>query len=340
MNLATGLKEARLNVPEQPGTPHADLVIIDEPPPRPSIKEDEPVAEVSELQDQSDPDTRYERGPYHPVAFDAEESSLFSSLIATLHSTTALSTTDLPTLSALQDLAHSVHWGVALARDTTVNQRLVSAIDPGSAASAEVRSAAILLLGTAIHNNPDALDALLSHSYSSEASMTPMNNVLAALRDPEQDNIMLKTRTVFLLSQLCQNTEQLQIFVHSGGLVRLFDLFEPEKMTFDDGNYKFRAKAANFLHDRILSSLGSANGQVSQSGSEFSRLKDDQALLNGLELWCNAFTIALRNHISVGMRGETLSPAADAAYEGIKEANQKLKEAKVQLRVCESESEL
>lgn len=339
MNLATGLKEARLNVPEPPGTPHADLVIIDDLSPRPRIEEDEPVAEVPELQDQSNPDTGYERGPYLPAAFDAEDSFIYSSSIATLHTTTELSTTDLPALSDLQDLAHSIHWGAALARDTAVSQRLVSAIDPGSAASAEVRSAATLLLGTAIHSNPDALDALLSHSYSSEARMDPLTNVLAALRDPEQDDLMLKTRTVFLLSQLCQNTEQLRIFVNSEGLVMLFDLFQPESMTLDDGKDKFRAKTANFIYDRVLSSLDSANGLVSQSGAELSGLGDDQTLVKGLEPWCNAFTKALKKYRYVGMSAEKLSPAADAAYESVKQSNEALREKSLQLGICGNASE-
>lgn len=340
MNLATGLKEARLNVPEPPGTPHADLVIIDDLPPLPSTEENEPLTEVSELQDQSDPDTGHERGPYYPAAFDVEESSIFHSSVATLHSATTLSTTDLPALAALQDLAHSIHWGLALARDKAVCQILVSAIDPGSAASAEVRSAATLLLGTAVHSNPDALNALLSHSYSSEAGMAPVSSALAALRDPKQEDISFKTRTVFLLSQLCQDTEQLRIFIHSEGLNTLFDLFEPEKLTLDDGKDKFRAKAANFIYDRILSNLGVANGLVSQSGSEISGLGSDQALIKGLEPWCYGFTKALRAYETVGIYTEHSSPAADAAYESIKETSQSLREKRERLRICGNESEL
>ena len=329
MNLATGLKEARLNVPEPPETPHADLVIIDDPPPRPNIQKDPSVAELLELQDKSHSDTRYERGPYHPAAFDVEESSLFSISIAALNSATTLSAADLPALSVLQDLAHSIHWGVALTRDAAVSQQLVSAVLPAYPASNEVRSAAILLLGTAIHSNPDALSALLSHSYLSEADMSPVLNVLAVLRQPEQDDMTLKTRTVFLLSQLCQNTEQLGIFVRSEGLLTLSDLFRAEKMTLNDENHKFRAKAANFLHDRILCSL-----------SGLDRLKRTQALIKGLEPWCKTFTLALRDYKFVGTREEAMSPVADAAYKSIEEANQKLREEDVQLRICGSEFEL
>ena len=336
MNLATGLKEARLNVPEPQGTHYADLVFMDELPPRPSIEEDERVTEVPELQDQSDVDTAYERGPYFPAAFDAEESSLFSASIAILQSTTALSNTDLPALSALQDLAHSVDWGLAFARDAVASQHIVSAIHPGSAAPAELRSAATLLLGTAIHSNYAALDALLSHPYSAEAGKSPVFNVLAALRDPEQADMTLKTRAVFLLSQLCQNTEQLRIFILSDGLATLFDLFE-ERMTLDGGMDKFRAKAANFIYDRILSRLGSANGL---SGTEISGSKDDQVFVKVLEPWCSAFTKALRKYDLVGLMGGNLSPAADAAYESLKEANQKLREESAQLGICGHESEL
>ena len=329
MNLATGLKEARLNIPEPPETPHADLVIMDDPPPRPNIQKDLSIAKLLELQDELHSDTTYERGPYHPAAFDVEESSLFSISIAQLHSATTLSAADLPALSILQDLAHSIHWGVALTRDATVSQQLVSAVFPGYPASIEVRSAAMLLLGTAIHSNPDALNALLSHSYLSEADMSPVLNVLAVLRQPEQDDMTLKTRTVFLLSQLCQNTEQLEIFVRSEGLLTLSDLFRAKNMTLKDKNHKFRAKAANFLHDRILCSL-----------SGLDRLKQSPALVKGLEPWCNTFAIALRDYKFVGTREEAMSPMADAAYNSIEEANQKLREEDVQLRICGSEFEL
>ena len=337
MNLATGLKEARLNVPEAPGASHADLVIIDDLPPRPSVEEDDPVVEIPELQDQSAPDTGYERRePYHPAAFNTEESSLFYSSITTLQSMTVLSNTELPALSALQDLVHSIHWGVELARDSAVCQILVSAINPGSAASSEIRSAAALLMGTAIHSNLDALKALLSHRYSSEAGRAPAAIVIAALRDPEQRDIMLRTRTVFLLSQLCQNTEQLHIFVHSGGLETLLDLFETDQITRDNGNDKFRAKVANFMYDRILSGLGNANGLVTQSGSENSALGNDQLFIRGLEPWCNAFTNMLKMYEIAGMTAERLSSTVEAALESIKEADQALKEAHAQIGICKT----
>ena len=99
MNLATGIKEARLNVPEPPGTPQADLLIIDDLPPPPNTEEHDTVVDVPGLQDQSDSSAAYERiEPYHPAAFNAADSSLFYSSIASFESTTALSDTDLPAL--------------------------------------------------------------------------------------------------------------------------------------------------------------------------------------------------------------------------------------------------
>ena len=341
MNLATGLKEARLNVPELSGSPHADLVILDDlQPMRPDIRENDPVAETLELQDQSDPDTGYQRlGPYHPAAFNTEESILFRSSMAALHATTTLSSPDIPALSALQDLAHSIHWGVALARDTAVCQKLLSVIDPVSAAQGDVRSAATLLLGTAVHSNLDALDALLSHPSPSEAGVTPVTTVLTALRNPEQENVTLKARTVFLLSQLCQNPEQLRIFVSSGGLDTLFDLFEADKMTLDDGKDKLRAKAANFIYD-VLSTLSSANGLASHSIPVISASRNDQAVIKGLEPWCKALQKALKMYETMAVSAENSSPAADAAFQSVKETNQALREAHAELGICRNESEL
>ena len=234
----------------------------------------------------------------------------------------------------LLDLAYSIHWGFTLVRDGTVSQKLVSAIAPGSAASAEIRSAAILLLSTAIHNNPDALDALLSHLHPSGAGATPVGTVLAALRDPERGDIALNTRTVVLLSQLCQDTKQLRIFVHSGGLTTLFDLFASEKMTPDDGKDKFRGRAANFMYDRVLPNLDSTDGLALQSGLGLSALGNDQALSKGLKPWCNVLTKALRMYKVSGMS------EADAIYNSLKETSQALKEAHARLGICGNESKL
>ena len=335
INLATGLKEARLNVPEPPGTPHADLVIIDDLPPRPSIEEDRPVIEWSELQDQLASDTDYQHlGQYHPNAFNTDESSLFHSSTLSLRSTAALSIADIPALSILQELAHAIHWGVALTQDNAVCQILLDAIDPGSAASNETRSAATLLLGTALHNNLDALENLLSSSHSSKAGLAPLLTVLAALRVPERGNIMLRTRTVFLLSQLCQNKEQLSIFVHSGGLTTLLDLFDPENMAPNDEKGKFRAKVANFIYDRILAVHVDADSLGTQSRPEAGGWGDDQSFLQGLEPWCNALPKALRMYLGAGMS------VTNAVYESIQETNQALNEVHARLRICTNESEL
>ena len=238
------------------------------------------------------------------------------------------------TSRTLLELAYSFHWGLALARDSTVCQTLVSAIAPGSAAPAEIRSVAISLLSTAVHNNPDALDALLSHLYPSQAGATPVITVLAALRDPERGDITLNTRTVVLLSQLCQDPEQLRIFVRSGGLTTLFALFASEKMTPDDGKNKFRGRVANFIYDRVLPDLDSAGGLVSQSGLEISALETDQALSKGLRPWCDVFTKALRMYKAAGMS------EADATYDSLKETSQALKEAHARLGLCGKESKL
>ena len=323
MNLATGLKEARLNVPEPLGAPHADLMIIDDPPPRSNIEE----VEIPELQDQSDPGTGHERFiPYRPAAFNEAESSIFLSSIASLQSATALSDADLPALHNLLDPAHSIHWGVVLIRDAAVCQNLVAAIAPGSAASAEIRAAATLLLSITLHNNPDALDALLNHPYSSEPDKTPLSIVLTALRDSELEDITINTRTVSLLSQLCQNTEQLHIFIHSG-MSTLLDLFDLEEMTPDDGKQNLRGKVANLIYDRILSKLGNANCLALQSSPEFGALGNDQTLLENLKPWCNVFTKALRMYEVAGM-------STAAVYNNLEEADQALKEAHARLKIC------
>lgn len=319
MNLATGLKEARLNVPEPKGGSHADLVIIENPPQPPIVDE----VEVAILQDQSSPDARHLYAPPRPVPFDTvdDESDLYNSARDALLGASDLSTYD---FSTLQDLAHSIHWGYVLASDVIISHYLLNIFSNRSSVvvPANVRAAAALLLGTAMHNHLDALEVFLKNSLDE----FPTALTLATLKEPEQDGELLEMRTVFLLSQLCQDDLQLKHFLDAQGLDTLLSLFNRPVVTVGAEHDKLQIKIANFIHDRILSRLVSEQNIIGQAMSHSSKTRSEEQVVREeiLEPWCSAFTKGLESHQSLAGTRDGEPRFAGTQYAGVFEAHQAL----------------
>ncbi|MCJ1278567.1 hypothetical protein MMC21_006384 [Puttea exsequens] len=267
MNLATGLKEARLNVPE-PYSPSADLIIIDS----------SPRSGYEEEVEQTLPDTpqagalHYQTGPerdvpYIPPHFDPNESALFASSVSIVQEPSHASAKDLSSaLEILTDLCHSHHWGLTLVE----NDRLVRyLLRPAERLRyRQTQSEALLLLGTAVQNNPEALQALLDH----DLTPTLMALILDFLQKPAAVvDLSLHRRALFLLSQLANDASQLHRFLAEGGLDVLYTLFDDRPqavttssnvvMSIGEGHDKLRAKIANFIHDHVLPAFDGDKGQ-------------------------------------------------------------------------------
>lgn len=258
INLATGLKEARLNVPE-PEAPYSDLVIIDEPETR---------REQAVLEEEQQPRVR-------PPRYDADEETLFHNSISIVKSPSSSSEALEPALSDLQDLAHSQDWGLTLTKDRVITHFLTKTLQDISAKLA-LRSLCALVLATAIQNNPEALSAALSHFYNDELSTSgPLDAVILALLH-EQCPLLL-TRVVFLLSALCQDPEQLEAFVEKDGLGILLKLFNVSNIGQDDHD-KLRSRIANFVLDHLYQFDGvvakSAEQRVMYETLEGNELRD------------------------------------------------------------------
>jgi len=230
MNLATGVKEARLNIPE-PESAHSDLVVIDEA----ELHHDQAIPEVPE-----EPRVRHSR-------FDADEAAKFHDGLSTLKSSSAKDEALAPALLDLQEICHSQDWGIALMKDGVATRFLVQVLQDISAKLA-IRSLSALLLATAVQNNPEALSAALSHFYNDEWSNGPLDAVVLALLHEQCPQLL--TRVVFLLSALCQDPKQLTAFVDAGGLRVLLRVFDVEHVGQDERD-KLRGKIANFMLDHL-----------------------------------------------------------------------------------------
>lgn len=242
MNLATGVKEARLNAPVSGENDiSSGLTII----------EDSDLLGYESAKSQ-DSTIRHEDAQFQqpiPVPpHNMGESSLFSESIHQVKYQSSAGTDRLLTaLRDLEDLSHSYHWGLMLAKDVDLIHRLFQLLLP-SQLSLEVRSLAALVFGTAIQNNLAALSAALSQFYTDEWPEGPLQAVILALLH-EQAPLLLN-RMMLLLSALCQDEDQLKQFLEAGGLEILIRIYGLQSADADD-NYKLKKKVSHFLVDRL-----------------------------------------------------------------------------------------
>ena len=257
MNLATGIKEARLNVPE-PEDVHSDLVIVE----KSDYEDRHPEhieAVVGDAVENSDIPIHYDQrflgepSRIRQPPIEPGEAMTFEHSMSQLRNSSATINDLNAALVRLQDLCHSGDWGLKLTRDSNVTQFLVHIfLDVSQQLS--FRSGAALLLATAIQNNPEALAAALAHFYNDGWPIDiwpnqPLEAVLLALLHEHSPKFLI--RTVFLLSSLCQDQTQLRKFITEKGLEHLLQVFRAEKGVEADGD-KLRGKIANFILDHVI----------------------------------------------------------------------------------------
>ncbi|KAL8675884.1 MAG: hypothetical protein Q9186_007529 [Xanthomendoza sp. 1 TL-2023] len=258
MNLATGAKEARLNLPESDEDPafsgltiidHSDLLGFKE-------AEESPIKSHRNLPQQ----------PFLPPQHDVAESTLYAGSVAKVKTHASDDTNNLlPALADLEDLSHSYHWGLSLAKDGELAHKLFQLLLPSNL-SLEVRSLATLVFGTAIHNNQAALAVALTHFYNDEWPEGPLEAVILALLH-EQSPILLN-RMMFLLSSLCHDQAQLKAFLNAGGVELLIRIYDPDSAGASDKD-KLRKKVANFVLDNLVpTEMGNNSGTDKAEESE------------------------------------------------------------------------
>ncbi|KAL8944981.1 MAG: hypothetical protein Q9211_000414 [Gyalolechia sp. 1 TL-2023] len=240
MNLATGVKEARLNIPESGADEISSGLTIIENPDLVGYGS----AKVNEhiIGGENVPAQQPIRSPSPNVA---ESSVFFDSVSDVKYHHSADTGRLLTALHELEDLAHSYKWGLALARDVDLSHRLFQLLLP-SQPSEEIRSLAALVVGTAIHNNLEALGAALSHFYNDEWPEGPLEAVILALLHEKAPTLL--SRMMFLLSSLCQDEGQLKRFLDARGIEILVRIHGVPSSNVDD-MYRVKTKVSHFFTD-------------------------------------------------------------------------------------------
>ncbi|MCJ1419776.1 hypothetical protein MMC32_006132 [Xylographa parallela] len=342
LDLATGKKEAKLNVADErdnellPST--LDVALVDEPNLDKDIRGRSPQAQKV-LQAPS-------HGSIRPPAPNSGDGPTFAQSKAKLTTTpTSKPAILLSALDTLEDLSHDIYWGLQVAQDSEVILKLFHLLRP-NVSTPHVQGAAALVFGTAIQNNPAAFTAALGHFYSDELPTGPMEAVLTALLHEQLPQLL--SRFVYLLSALCQDRTHLWKFMQGNGLETVRAVFDASKAGLDSRD-RLRGKIANFVLDHFLQqdsltrigteivAAPSAAGVVAPGAHEEQWVSLSQLDFDGtyqwpheqrprlsfnmaarLEPWCAAFATSLR----VWKDGK----AKPAAVENVEEALEALEE--------------
>ena len=267
LNLETGLKEAKLYDPNDSTTSNAVEVVDSGPPDDKAPASEKPyepnflAGGAQKVLGASGPE------PIRPPPPGAPDTSSFAANVAMLKSykpyKPSASSAPGPTLAALaglEDTAHDIYWGLKLCEDADA-VRTLTAFIRHEERNDDVRGAAALLLGTAVQNNPAALEALLGHqavrSTSSKEALIP--TILRGLGSRDSSS-QLQARLVYLLSELCQDTAELSAFVNAGGVRTVLTAYEgadaPER---ESGEYRLWQRTADFFLDHFFQPDAAAN---------------------------------------------------------------------------------
>jgi len=245
LNLATGKKEAKLNVVGEDdqalmATNAMDLAVVDSSPPS---------LETTGSQKNAQKLVKGDQGSIRPPPPNSPEGTSFDASRTSFK----IASSDKPqvilsALETLEDLSHDIYWGLKLAQDSDIVPKLVKLLSINGS-DPHVKGAAALVLGSALQNNAAAFTAAISHFYNDEQPTGPMEAVIVALVHEQLPRLL--TRFVYLLSALCQDEAYLWKFVNGNGLDILMTAFSADKAG-QDGRDKLRGKIANFILDHFL----------------------------------------------------------------------------------------
>ena len=257
MNLATGLKEARLNVPEEDQDDESAIVVIDN-----ASSQEETLDNLDghppsiAVQDPSQEYDAFWQGKLSEAPAPGHDIDTFKSLTSALIEDSSATASR---LNALTEAVHDIEWGLALAEDYVLTARILELISfDSTAGNLDAKSAAALTLGTALQNNDKARDTFISNCQQHDFEPTKL--LLSELEATHEAHVSGRAspqhlafagRLVFLVSQLCRDNSQLQIFSKGEGLRTLGAFFGEEKAgpINNDGLARVQARIANFVAD-------------------------------------------------------------------------------------------
>lgn len=315
LNLQTSQREARLNIPLDEGEDDLqkghDLAAVTE------VTEDinTPVVEIDS---RGSIKSMVEKSGRQPPAYsnhgriipptDKAEAELFRSSVAIILSIPPCKGEEhLRALEDLEELAHEIYYGVEIAKNAPLVRTLMSLA--GNAEDETTRTLSILVLGSAMQNNPSALDKIKQVHFD---MIEDVMRLLEARTTPK-----VQERLIFLLGHLVKGHGQRSHFVGLRGMERLLEIFDSENAG-SDGRDGVRRRCALFVTDTFLDENMRTDG-FDEVDSNVRTESGAQKVLNGgsmedaLKEWCKAFRISSNQWRKAGSESGGASERVDAA---------------------------
>lgn len=299
LNLQTGQREARLNIPVDDGhedvqTTHNDLA---------TVVEDKNVLE-EEVNNNSRDDTKsmVEKSGKQPPAYsnhgrimppvDKAEAEVFKSSVAIVLSVPPSSMNEKEqlrrALEDLEELAHEIYYGVEIAKNAPLVRALMS-LAGNKAEDEPVRKLSGLVLGSAVQNNPSALENI------KHVQPDMIGDVLRIL-ESRTATPKVQERLIFLLGNLVKGDGQRSQFLGLRGMERLLEIFDSENAGSDDGRDGVRRRCALFVTDTFLDeNMRTDDSDEVDDSNVRTETGAQRVLIKGsttedvLKKWCMAF---------------------------------------------------
>jgi len=204
LNMATGEREGKINVPSEKDAENEAIVIV---PSEETVEK----AIVQELPRGAPREQPLAKQNIKPPKDSTTDESVFGQSIATLLSPTTTAERLKGALEELSEISHEAYWGAQLTSHTGVVPALLGLL----ANNSPHRAMAALVLGSAVSNNPKALSSAVPHPLA--------HSVLAALKMENDENAM--KRLLFLLGQILHGASVRADFLSEGGVEVLAGVF-------------------------------------------------------------------------------------------------------------------
>ncbi|KAI5846140.1 hypothetical protein BZA05DRAFT_407054 [Tricharina praecox] len=196
MNVATGEREAKINVPSEADAEHEAVIVV------PSAEEEEAI--IAELPQGAPREQPLGKQNIKPPKDSTTDSGVFGESVATLLPPAAGAAELTKALEELSEIAHEAYWGAQLTSHTGVVPALLGLLENNS----PHRAMAALVLGSAVSNNPKALSSAAVHPLA--------HTVLTALEGESEENVM--KRLLFLLGQILRDSSVRADFLSERGV--------------------------------------------------------------------------------------------------------------------------
>jgi len=328
MNIWTGEKEARLNIPMEgdgqlDGLPTEQSVVVIDQPEDSSVDDDEPALRDRVPQKPPAYDTAGKVLPPREPNGNGGDSENFWSAVRIIGGGFVNGDNMEAALTDLSDLAHDIYYGVELVKQGDVLWNLIGLM---SSDSPVYRRQAASILGGSVQNNPTALKEVRKtwesriypnsgQSYRDKRACEEENLLTQLHQSLRQENDPAATRAkISALAGLSKDTKMRDCFVVNLGMGDLLRVFLQEGNEWDST----RVKVAQFIMDTFLDEdMGAQLGIWPRSPAELEEICRDPRLAthqgcweyhlekmmqmqekgNGVEDWLSDFLRLLRTSI-------------------------------------------